>query len=373
MKVAIDARLVDSSGIGVYLRASLTELLGGHPDWQFVLLGDPRKLNAYAQPGRVHVVTFTATPYSIEQQVTFPRRKIADCHVLWIPHYDLPLRWRGPLVVTVHDLMHLALPDIIDSRLRSAYARFMFRCARNRASALVFISRFTGEEFVRLVGTPSCPTAVIHNGITSRQMSDASRRHARPYLLCVGNLKPHKNLGRLLQAFETVRRHADVDLLLVGQTTGFRTGDPGVAAQLSTDGVGVHHLGHVDDETLANLMAHAETLVMPSLYEGFGLPPLEAMQLGTPCAISDIAVFREVAGEAAVYFDPNDASSIARTLVSLLGDRALRASLRKRGSAHAAAFRWSSSAHELTRTLIAAARSGKRSSVRPSDPRRTSA
>jgi glycosyltransferase involved in cell wall biosynthesis len=183
---------------------------------------------------------------------------------------------------------------------------------------------------------------VVHNGVDQEwfNLAPSPRPHPKPYLLYVGNVKPHKNLGRLLEAFGQLASQTPCDLLLIGKNEGFLTGDSTVQAAADRLAPRVQLLGAVSQELLKRYVAHAEALVLPSLYEGFGLPPLEAMACGRPTIVSRAASLPEVCGDAAMYFDPLDPASIAEAILRVLNEPELRETLRSRGLERARRFTW---------------------------------
>jgi glycosyltransferase involved in cell wall biosynthesis len=174
---------------------------------------------------------------------------------------------------------------------------------------------------------------------------------AKPFLLYVGNIKPHKNLSRLVDAFGRIKDQIPHDLLLIGQKEGFRTGDQKVEAQSRVLGERIAFTGYLPTERLRDYLAHATALVFPSLYEGFGLPMLEAMACGCAVIASNAASLPEVGGDAALYFEPRLPSEIAAKILEVVQDEALRQSLKKRGLARAREFSWEKTAEETSRVI----------------------
>jgi glycosyltransferase involved in cell wall biosynthesis len=339
--VAADLRMLDSSGIGRYLRQVVPRILAGG-DRSFALLGGIPRMEAAGlhSAGSTRLITASAPIYSIREQLELRAVTPRDTELFWAPHYNIPLLRTGKLLVTIHDVLHLARPEFTGGRHRLLYARAMFAALRRRASAILCDSCFTADELVRHAGIDRARITVVHPGV-DRYWADpvsGGSPHPRPYLLFIGNIKPHKNLRRLIRAFGS---DADVvvhDLLIVGRREGFLTGDPGVAGEATRLGSRVRFTGEVDDATLRTYLAHADALVFPSLYEGFGLPPLEAMAAGCPVLASDAGPMPEVCGDAALYFDPRDEAAIAGAIRRLVDSPALAAELRDRGRARAQMF-----------------------------------
>lgn len=343
-RIAIDVRMLTSSGIGTYLQNLLPRVIHSRPQHRFHLLGDPLVLDqmAWSHNDYTSVSRCTAPIYSIAEQVQLARVTPRETDLFWAPHYNIPLRAPGRLMVTVHDLSHVATPEFVRGAHRRLYARFMFAALRRRAGAIIADSHFTAAEFTRLVGTIEPAPYPIHLGISDSwfRVRPTCRPHPAPYLLFVGNVKPHKNLVTLLQAFDTITHTIPHDLVIVGKREGFITGDRAAITWAERLGERVRFTGAIPIEQLEQFMVFADALVLPSLYEGFGLPPLEAMACGCPTIVSTAASLPEVCGDAALYIDPRNPHDIAAKIIQLLDDDELRAELRRKGTTRAASFSW---------------------------------
>jgi glycosyltransferase involved in cell wall biosynthesis len=240
--------------------------------------------------------------------------------VLHCPTYYGPLRSRTPVVVTVHDLSVLRHPEAFPRWTRSFVPRFAPLVLR-AATRLIAVSEFTRSELVELLGVPEAKIRVVPNAVDEIFVPDGDAAEG-DYVLAVGTLEPRKNLSRLAEA----ARLAGVELRVVG-ARGW--GDVPLA--------GVRWLGEQDDEELARLYRGAAAVAYPSLYEGFGIPILEAMASGTPVVTSEGGATEEVAGGAAVLVDPRDPASIA---AGIAGAVARRDDLRALGLERARSFTW---------------------------------
>lgn len=338
----------ESSGIGVYLRHLVPLLAGGYRErFALTLLGGGKVAGVARQ------LAFRAPLYSLREQFEAPLRVPVGTDALWCPNYNAPMISRGRLVVTVHDLCHLALPELLQSRLKERYARLLFANVRRRADRVICVSEFTAVELTRLTGIERDRIVVIQSGIDTKWYTPtASRRPLpEPYILYVGNVKPHKNVTRLLEAFESLRTRIPHRLVVVGKLEGLRTPDTTVASVARRLGERVLFTGEVTDEALRAYYAHADLLAHPSLYEGFGFTPLEAMAIGLPVAASRAASIPEVCGDAVAYFDPYSVDDMSSVIVRTLEDQALRDSLRARGRAQAARYSWSRAAGQMADVL----------------------
>jgi glycosyltransferase involved in cell wall biosynthesis len=261
--------------------------------------------------------------------------------LLWVPHYNIPLGWRGRLFVTIHDVAHLALPEFRGNFVKRSYAEILMRHIRRRAIGIAFDSEFTRQEFDRLVGPPRGRSSVIPLGVDPVWLLATSDKPAsRPYLIFLGNIKPNKNLVRLLEAFGRLVDQIPHDLVLVGQRDGFLSGDDRAVEFAAKLGERVRFTNKVADEEVRQYVAGADLLVMPSIYEGFGLPVLEAMACGCPVLASRVASLPEVGGDAVAYCDPYDVSDIAQNMGSLLSDPSKRLEMSRLGRLQARRFDW---------------------------------
>lgn len=352
-EIVINLRMLRSSGIGTYLRHVAPAVVAALPEVRFSLLGDPRELDSLAWSGRsrLRLIPLTARTYSPAEQWGMARLAPAGADLFWSPHYAIPLAWRGRLLVTIHDLNHLALAHMLRPHHR-LYARFLFRAAAWRATRVIAVSRFTQTEAVSRLGLPPERITVIPNGVDRPAPGAVPPRPlADPYILFVGNVKPHKNLIALLRAFDRLRSEIPHRLAVVGRNTGLVTRDDRFLREAEKLGDRLCFAGEASDAELDAWYRHAAVLAFPSLYEGFGLPPLEAMSRGCPAVVSRAASMPEVCGEAALYFDPLDPEDLARQLRRVLLDPQTRQTLTRRGLETAQAYAWEKSAQAHVRVF----------------------
>ena len=327
-RVLLDARKARDFGIGTYIRGLLGGLAGldRYECHALVLPGEEGLL-----PSGVTATVCNAGHYSLNELVAV-RRAISALKpdVFHAPHYVVPFFTPPATVVTIHDLMHLTRPEHA-SPAKRAYARWMIGRALRLSARVIAVSEATKKEILAFGPGQSGKVVVIPNGVREDFLERGREEESfsSSYLLFLGNDKAHKNLDGLLAAWPRLRAaHPGLSLLLAGVARGRPLPE------------GAKALGFVPDVDLPTLVAGARALVLPSFAEGFGLPVLEAQAAGTPVACSDIPALHEAAGDAAVFFDPHDTSSIAGALNSLLGDEEKREFLRKVGRERAAQFTW---------------------------------
>lgn len=352
--VSIDCRMAHMSGIGVYIRNIVPLCCSMLADVHFRLLGNANLSIALPLPSTIsHAYVLDESPiYSISEQWSIPYH-IKGSHALWVPHYNIPLGCRVPLIVTVHDVAHLVLDDI--SCIKRIYAKTLFAAVRRKAQALITVSNFTKKEFLQRVGMPLHGTIIpIHNGVDAAWFADPLhvQQPVKPYFVAVGNIKTHKNIQRLCAAFGSVTGTIPHNLVLIGKKEGFKTGNTN-ADMLKQYAPGrIEFWGAVERKRLQQCVQQATALVFPSLYEGFGLPPLEAMAAGTPALVADIPVLHEVCGTAAQYVDPYSTESIAQGLLSLANmDKVDRERMSALGRQQAQKFSWQAAAEKTVQVI----------------------
>jgi len=308
--LCIDLRWIDNSGVGNYIQGILPGIVEKLRDVSIVGLGDRTRLSSFpwSQATNLRLVDCRAGRYSIGEQFQLPRTISSNVDLFFSPYYTIPLLYRGPLAVTVHDMSHLVVHEIVSNWKKRMYAQLMYRAVRRRASMIFTVSEFTKSELLRLTqGARDDNIVPTHLGISAEWYSARQRPplRMRPYFVCVGNIKPYKNIRRLVEAFVSIRQQIPHDLVIVGQSEGLITGESAEFFEVvQAAGERVQLTGFVSHDELLSLVGHAQALIMPSLYEGFGLPPLEAMAAGVPVAVARAASLPEVCGDAAMFFDP---------------------------------------------------------------------
>jgi len=360
VRIAIDARKLHDYGIGTYVRNLLRHLARLDHETEYVAICRPEDSATVAELGEnFRPLPERAPSYSIREQYRLPydlRRVRAQ--LFHAPHYVLPPLTPCRSVVTIHDLIHLRFPEYLPNRLAYSYARAVIWSAIRRSDRVLTVSEASKRDILRYFNVSAAKVEVIPNAIDERfglAPSDEEIALVReryllndPFLLYAGNIKPHKNLERLIEAFGTVRGRGfdKVKLLIIGdQVTKYAALRRAVhRCKLHTH---VRFFGFVPDRMLAVLYRLADAFVFPSLYEGFGLPPLEAMASGTPVVTSNVSSLPEVVGDAALLVDPYDTGSIADALERVLADPALRADLSARGLARAREFSWERSIRRI--------------------------
>lgn len=353
MRIAIDVRKLHDYGIGTYIRNVLKQLSRLDHQNECVLLCGAKDCSSVSNLGEnFRAVADRSGPYSISEQFSVPYHlKRHGVDLFHAPHYVLPPLTPCRSLVTIHDCIHLMFPQYLPNRLAHGYARATMWAAAHRANRVLTVSQTSKRDILRFLNIPAEKIEVIYNAIDERFNIDPPEEEvfrireryqlAGQFVLYAGNIKPHKNLERLIQAFQRVHKSGldQVKLLIIGdEISKYATLRRAVHRfQLHKH---VRFLGFVSDQTLAVLYRLASVFVFPSLYEGFGLPPLEAMATGTPVVTSNVSSLPEVVGDAAVLIDPYDHVSIADGIRRVLTDADLRATLKRKGLARAREFSW---------------------------------
>jgi glycosyltransferase involved in cell wall biosynthesis len=355
--LCIDLRWIDCSGIGTYIKGIMPGIMARLEDVSVVGIGLKSRIQNFewSSADNFEIVDCAAARYSLAEQLILPFAVPKSTDLFFSPHYPIPLLYRGRLVVTVHDLSHLVLPEIVSSRVKRMYARTMFREVRRRSAIVITNSEFTKSELLILTTGPREDNVVpIHLGVSEEwfNLSAAVAKPVEPYIVHVGNVKPHKNLVRLVDAFTQIMDRIPHKLFIIGQCDDFITGERAeFFSRIKAASNRIRLTGVVEQQKLLELVRNAQALVMPSIYEGFGFPPLEAMAAGVPTIVAMAGSLPEICGDAALYCDPKSIDDIAAKLSNLLADRTLSDELIKRGRQRAKQFSWDSCA-EKTASLL---------------------
>lgn len=356
MHVGVEAsRLArETRGIGRYVRALLPELASADPSIRFTCFakdrGDVADLTAaldalHFLSGRFDVLPLGALAKSRTDLTWYPWNVVR------------PAPPSGPVVVTTHDIVPVALPDLRWHAFRARWKwRRLYGDTVSRATRILADSAFTRDELISKLGAKPDQVVVALLGGDEvmiephydRPAALAKWGIARPFVLCVGADEPRKNLGIVRAAVGKLRaRGLGVELICAG---------PRKRSLIDSDGV--RELGFVSEQELSTLYAEAAALVIPSTYEGFGLPLLEAMRAGTPVICSRSASLPEVGGDAVMYVGDQDGRAIASAIEKCAIDASWRADLSARGRARALQFRWADTARTTLDTFRAAVRAG---------------
>jgi alpha-1,3-rhamnosyl/mannosyltransferase len=364
MRVAVDARALQGqlTGVGRYLEGLLGAWLDQFPRDEFVLLAC-RTIALPSTLGR-RVETRGASlrmPGTAWLQTAAPITAVRErCDLFFAPLGIAPLAAPIPCVVTIHDLTPLLFPAWHRARNRLGFVPLLAASLR-KAAAVIAVSEATRQDLTAAFPDVADRCTVIHNGVTPPLPSgppDPAAADVEPYVLYLGTLEPRKNVPRLVEAMERLwDAHPGFPHLELAGDEGWGLAGFRERLRASRHAGRIHVRGWVDAATASSLLAGARVLAYPSLYEGFGLPALEALALGTPVVASSSSSLPEVVGDAGLLPDPEDVGTIAAALLRAESDEAWRSEARRRGPARAALFTWSVAAR-ATRALFEKALAG---------------
>jgi glycosyltransferase involved in cell wall biosynthesis len=361
-KIAIDARKWRDFGIGTYVRNLVRHLARiDHETTYFLFCDDADETTLRDLAENFVPVVETSKGYSVSEHFSIPRQmERLGVDLLHSPHYVLPLLCRKPAVVTIHDCIHLLFPQYLPNRMALAYAKFMLGRAVHKSALIFTVSEASRHDILRfypdadperLYVVPNAIDEALLEEPDEEEMERVKERYQirGRFVFYAGNIKPHKNVDRLIAAFGQLKQmpgHDDVKLLIIGDEIS-RHGSLRRSMEAAGVRQDVRFFGFVPDRTLAALYRMASVFAFPSLYEGFGLPPLEAMACGTPVVTSKISSLPEVVGDAAILVDPYDVEDIAQGMARVLDDTALAADLVRRGKERVKHFSWERSARAI--------------------------
>jgi glycosyltransferase involved in cell wall biosynthesis len=369
VKIAIDIRLMTEFGIGTYTRNVVRALGRLDRRNKYFLIGSPEKVKEIGPlPPNFHTVPLLDSDATLKGYFEFRTiLKRLGCDLVHIPHlFWLPRSLPCPYVMTVHDLLEHMSRSKGHSGLRRSMHYQLTRHVLTGAARIFAVSQFSKSEIENLFGIPSKQVEVVYNAIDERFLhghaSDADRQLIAerylvtyPFLLYAGRISPHKNLVRIIEAFSALKgelqkegRLPDLKLIIIGDDL---SGHPDLRRTVIRSGVhnDVRFFGFVPIDILRIFYDLAVAFLFPSLYEGFGLPPLEAMAHGTPVVTSNMSSLPEVVGNAAVLVNPENVFEIMRATHRVLIDQGLREKLKQRGYEQSKRFSWDVSARHILR------------------------
>jgi glycosyltransferase involved in cell wall biosynthesis len=367
VKIAIDVRRITEFGVGTYTRNIVRALGKLDRCNQYFLIGSPQTV---AEIGSL-AANFKSVSLLEPDSTTkgyFEFRAIVkrlNCDLVHIPHlFWVPRNLSCPYVITVHDVVEHLYRARDRSSMRRSLHFHLTRHVLKEAGRILAVSKFTKSEIEKLFGIPGRHIDVVYNAIDERFL----RGHASetdlqvlaerylvtyPFLLYAGRISPHKNLVRIIQAFAALKtelekqvQYPDLKLIIIGDELSKH---PDLRRAVIRCGVqnDVRFMGFVPIEMLRVFYDAAKVFVFPSLYEGFGLQPLEAMAHGTPVITSNTSSLPEVVGQAAVLVNPENVFEIMRALHRVLVDQTVRDKIRQRGYEQAKKFSWEASAQRI--------------------------
>ncbi len=351
------------TGIGRYNFEITQRFFSLRPDIEWVLFLNEPEFSKFKFPENVKKVCVNASHYSLAEQTKFLSiLKKEKCDLVWFTHFNLPIFYRRPCVVTIHDTTLSFFPGKkMGQWWRKLAYKVVITNAVRSSKRIITVSENTKKDVVKLFNISPKKIIAIWNGISSDFHACTEKEHdevckkyklSKNFLLYTGVWREHKNLVRLLQAFSEVQKsQKDIQLVITGRR------DPHYPEVLQTVKdlqleKAVQFVGLVDFSDLQKLYSAATAYVFPSLYEGFGIPPLEAMAAGTPAIVSNSSAIPEVCGDAVEYFDPENIEEMTEKISFILNDDNRRKELIANGFKRIKKFSWDKSAEETLNILL---------------------
>lgn len=320
-QIAIDCRLIGQSGIGTFI-GNVVRYMVERPDVTFLLIGSKKVLADYECRKNCRIIECTYDSFTLKELFLFPTIEVNRCEAFFTPNFNIPMGIRVPVFCTIHDIVFFDT-DSFGSVIHRAALKWYIKRALRIAQGVFTVSQFSRQRIQTHFHTRRDIT-VVCNGLNEKLLQYKATHTIVPSayrrgLVYLGNIKRYKGLHVLWQAYQRLLAEGDdtPPLTIVGRID-FRTKDDEMIATLKNNNDKIRTVNNATDEQIYELLAGAQCLVSPSLYEGFGIPPLEAMSLGTPVILSDIPVYKEVYGEFPVtFFHAGDADDLFEKLQAL--------------------------------------------------------
>lgn len=327
MKISIDCRYIGKSGIGTFIENVLDEMVLHHPENEYLLVAE-RSIEKYEGLKNIQFLETDIKPFTIKELLLFPVRQINKTDVFFSPYINIPIGIKVPVYCTIHDVIFWDMPHLV-SRIGLLVRTLFIKHAINASRAIFTVSNFSKSRIIHHF-KPCIPIYVVPNGVAKfiREFTDVVDK--QDYILFVGNVKEHKGLRVLIEAYRKAKaKGLSGTLVIVGDYRQFRTTDDIIFNMQKEDGI-ILFTGRLSNEDLLRTIASAKLLVLPSSYEGFGIPPMEALYLGTDAIVSDIPTLKEVYEKLPVtFFHVNDTDDLANKLISYKPSKKSKAITRK--------------------------------------------
>jgi glycosyltransferase involved in cell wall biosynthesis len=363
MRIGIDARLINESGIGRYIRNLLSNLSAIDNKNEYFILLKNKDLHKFNFGKNFTNVEADFNWYSLIEQIKLP--KLLDnlnLDLTHFPHFNVPVLYKGKFVVTIHDLIHQHFKmkrattlDPLTYQIKQFGYRKVFKFAIEKSEKIIVPSMFVKSQLGKEWKVDDKKIKVTKEGVEEKLLTlknklDKSVQNKllakigvkKPFLFYIGNAHPHKNVESLIKAFRLIKKDfPELSLVLSGADHYFWR-----RVKFEFKGPDIIYTGFVTDEVLAILFSNAEMFVMPSLEEGFGIPVLESFACSCPVVCSDIGSLKEVGGEGCIYFNPKSIDDISEKIKMVLNNEKLKQSLMRKGAERVKLFSWKKLAEE---------------------------
>ena len=358
MKIFIDARMIYKSGIGRYIREILKNIATLEKDTIFYLAGNSNEIKKFICSNKVfnrrnHIINYDIPIYSLKEPLSgsvLNYRYKKNIDVFFSPHYNVPFYLPENSVITIHDLIHFKFPQYFGS-LKVKFAKIVLSNGVKKAKRIIVDSNSTAKDLRSMFPGIENKIEVVNIGVSksfsvldNKKVADFKRKNKlNNYILYIGNKKPHKNLKGIAEAYINVKKtFKDLKLVIIGKK--FKDLDVRNMFKNKVDLTDVIELENIPDNEIVYYYNGASAFVFPSFYEGFGLPPLEAMACGCPVIVSDTSSLPEICGDGAYYVDPGCVNSITRGIYDILSDEDLQKNLISKGLERTNLFNWEKAA-----------------------------
>ena len=319
MKIAIDCRLIGQSGIGTFIENVVHHMVE-KSDMDFLLIGNKQVLSDYAKRSNCSIVECSYGSFSIKELLCFPVREVNRCDVFYTPNFNIPMGIRVPIYATIHDIVFFDTENFA-STIHTAALKWYIQRALRIAKGVFTVSQFSRQRIQDYFHTHR-DIQVVCNGLSS-ELLEYKRQHPTPQkrsgIVYLGNIKPYKGIHVLWKAYQRLLDEGgDIPPLTIVGRFDFRTKDDEMLQILEANKYKIQLVTDATNQQVYDILSSATCLISPSLYEGFGIPPLEAMSLGTPVILSDIPVYQEIYGSYPVtFFEAGNANSLYQKLKAL--------------------------------------------------------
>ena len=324
MIITIDCRWIGSSGVGAYIDGCLPFLLDSAN--YFILLGDQVKLKETVTGRKnARILDCPFKPFSVKDQFFFPKNLLSEINksdLYYSPFFNIPSGITIPVYTTIHDIIFPDMP-YLSTRTGLMMRMAFYRRAFSRSKVIFTVSDFSKSR-IEHYSHAKIPVTVTYSALSPEILQFKKPETKDKTIIFIGNIKKHKGLDCLLDAFLLARAEGlSYKLVIIGNKENFRTADESITQKIiSVDSDVIEFTGFLSDEELREYLSHAALLVQPSLYEGFGLPPLEAMALGTNALISDIPALKEIYSDFPVtYFKAGDSGDLKDKMMEILHNK----------------------------------------------------
>lgn len=385
-RIGIDARFYGplGKGLGRYTQEIVDKITEIDSENEYVIFLSKNNFDEFIPKSEKVIKVLADIPwYGFAEQLKMPaiisKQKLDLIH---FPHFNVPIFCPVPFVVTIHDLILTKFPTIRATTLgpltyfiKNIAYRFGINIAVSRSQKIIAVSEYTKKDIIEQFGVASEKVSMIYEGVADLHKSSDSRFMAKlkaeeilsgycilgPYLLYVGNAYPHKNLESLISVFISLRKnHPFLKLVMVGRDDYFYQRLKLFAQKLGIGSESIIFPGYVPDRDLQTLFEQAAVYVFPSKYEGFGLPPLEAMSRGCAVVSSEATCLPEILGDAAVYFDPYKEESMYSVIESVLVNPNIKEQLISKGKERIKLYSWAKAAEETLKVYQRALKKTKK-------------